>query len=63
MTSRGGRPDWSFGGEESGQQALAQSLVSSLGFAGAVQACQGNAWDGILKYVLAYEKTGKPIEE
>lgn len=63
MTSRGGHPNWGFGGEETGQQALAQSLVSSLGYAGAVQACQANAWDGILKHVLAYEKTGKAIGE
>ncbi|MEE8188523.1 MAG: hypothetical protein V3T80_04885 [Kiloniellales bacterium] len=63
MTSRGGHPNWGFGGEETGQQALAQSLVSSLGYAGAVQACQANAWDGILKHVLAHEKTGKPIGE
>ncbi len=42
--------------EAGGSQAkLAESLVTKLGFKGAVQACRSNAWDGILELVLLLE--------
>ncbi len=42
--------------EVGGSQAkLAESLVTKLGFKGAVQACRSNAWDGILEFVLLLE--------
>lgn len=39
-------------GAQSGQEKLAESLISSLGIKGAVSACQANAWDGVLALVL-----------
>ncbi len=36
------------------QEKLAESLIASLGFEGAVNACQANAWDGVLEIVRAY---------
>ena len=43
------------GGAEqcSRQEELAQSLVQSLGFEGAIHACRANSWDGVLQYVLS----------
>ncbi len=41
---------WDDGGRS--QAKLAESLVTKLGFKGAVQACQANAWDGVLEFVL-----------
>ncbi len=44
---------WDDGG---GSQAkLAESLVTKLGFKGAIQACRSNAWDGIPERVLLLE--------
>ena len=34
------------------QQQLAHSLVKCLGQDGAVHACQANAWDGVLDFIL-----------
>ena len=39
--------------ERSHQEKLAVSLVQSLGFDGAIHACQANTWDGVLEYVLS----------
>ena len=40
-------------GQRSHQETLAVSLVQSLGFDGAIHACQANTWDGVLEYVLS----------
>ncbi len=37
------------------QAKLAESLITKLGFKGAVQACRSNAWDGILEFVILLE--------
>lgn len=44
---------WDDGGRS--QAKLAESLITKLGFKGAVQACRSNAWDGILEFVLLLE--------
>jgi hypothetical protein len=36
-------------------ERLAASLVETLGFEGAVQACQANGWDGVLECVRKQE--------
>jgi hypothetical protein len=36
------------------QAQLAASLVDTLGFRGAIYACQANAWDGVLECVMAF---------
>ncbi len=36
------------------QAELARSLIDTLGFDGAIYACQSNAWEGVLACVLAY---------
>jgi hypothetical protein len=35
------------------QVELARSLIDTLGFDGAIYACQSNAWEGVLACVLA----------
>ena len=43
--------------ERSHQEKLAVSLIQSLGFDGAVHACQANSWDGVLRCVLSSHDT------
>lgn len=38
------------------QEQLAASLIDCLGVDGAIYACQANAWDGVLRYVLPHRK-------
>jgi|GEM_PF-1306823 len=38
--------------DDGGQRALADLLVATLGRDGAIHACQGNAWYGILQLIL-----------
>ena len=45
-------------GNQDYQRKLAISLVSCLGFEGAVHACHANAWDGVLKSVIALREAG-----
>ena len=52
-TNSGNPMLWDDGGGS--QEKLAESLVTKLRFKGAVQACQANAWDGVLEYVLLLE--------
>ncbi len=41
------------------QQRLAGALVDCLGRDGAIHACQANAWDGVLDFVLSHPPTDK----
>lgn len=36
----------------SAQAKLAETLIESLGFDGAIHACQANGWDGVLAVLL-----------
>ena len=40
----------------SNQEQLAASLVDCLGVDGAIYACQANAWEGVLRFVLPHRK-------
>ncbi len=41
------------------QQRLAEVLIDCLGREGAIFACQANAWDGVLDFVLSHPSTEK----
>ena len=41
------------------EKRLAISLVACLGFEGAIHTCQTNAWDEVLKWVIALRETGE----
>ena len=43
------------------QAELARSLIDTLGFDGAIYACQSNAWEGVLACVLAH--SGGPTQQ
>jgi hypothetical protein len=43
-----------------GQRELAELLVATLGRDGAIHACQGNAWYGVLEWILNSEGAAKP---
>ncbi|MFQ5773481.1 MAG: hypothetical protein ACE5GS_03075 [Kiloniellaceae bacterium] len=45
---RESRPD-----DRDGLGELAEALVETLGFEGAVRACRANVWDGVLASVMA----------
>lgn len=42
-----------------GQRELADALVATLGRDGAIHACQGNAWYGVLQLVLDIKDDAK----
>ncbi len=52
---------WDDGGRS--QAKLAESLVTKLGFDGAAQACQANAWYGVLEFVLLLEDAAPTADE
>ncbi len=39
------------------ERRLAISLVAKLGFEGAIDCCEANPWDGVLKWVIALKET------
>lgn len=39
-------------GDDGGQRQLADLLVATLGRDGAINACRGNAWYGVLQLIL-----------
>ncbi len=47
--------------ERSHQEKLALSLIQSLGFDGAIHACQANSWDGVLRCILSFRGAGEEM--
>ena len=50
-------------GGQGGGEKFARSLIASLGFKGAVHACEQNCWDGILKIILAHKDDLGPARD
>ncbi len=56
LTDRSGESE-----ERSQQEKLALSLIESLGFDGAIHACQANSWDDVLRCILSFRGAGEVI--